>query len=103
MLLRGGERRWYTNYQDEIVRHSIGRAAANGMDLFRIFDCFNWVENVRVAVDAVLAPGKLAEGAIRYTGDMLDPARPRYDLNYYLGVARELVAAGVHSRSSFCP
>ena len=66
------------------------------MDLFRIFDCLNWVENMRVAIDAVVETGKLAEGAICYTGDILDPDRAKYSLNYYVGLAKELEAAGCH-------
>jgi pyruvate carboxylase len=96
MLLRGANGVGYTNYPDNVVRHFVQRAANAGMDLFRIFDCLNWVENMRVAIDAVVESGKLAEGAICYTGDMLDPARSRYDRAYYLGLARELQAAGVH-------
>ena len=62
------------------------------MDLFRIFDCLNWVENMRVAIDAVVESGKLAEGAICYTGDILDPDRAKYSLDYYVGLAKELEA-----------
>ena len=66
------------------------------MDLFRIFDCLNWVENMRVSIDAVGEAGKLAEGAICYTGDILDPDRAKYSLAYYVGLAKELEAAGCH-------
>jgi len=72
------------------------RRAAGGIDLFRVFDCLNWVENMRVAIDAVCETGKLAEGAICYTGDILDPDRAKYSLNYYVGVAKELERAGCH-------
>src|SRR5690606_30040633 len=71
-------------------------AAEAGIDLFRVFDCLNWVENMRVAMDAVQASGKLCEAAICYTGDLLDPARSKYDLRYYVALARELEAAGAH-------
>jgi len=64
--------------------------------LFRIFDCLNWVENMRVAIDAVCEAGKLAEGAICYTGDILDPARAKYPLRYYVDLAKELERAGCH-------
>mgnify|MGYP000213925537 FL=1 len=66
------------------------------MDLFRIFDCLNWVENMRVSIDAVREAGRLAEGAICYTGDILDPDRAKYSLAYYVGLAKELEAAGCH-------
>ena len=74
----------------------VQRAARGGMDLFRIFDCLNWVENMRVAIDAVVEAGKLAEGAICYTGDILDPARAKYSLKYYVDLAKELERAGCH-------
>ncbi|MCW8306838.1 pyruvate carboxylase [Acidiphilium sp. PA] len=96
MLLRGANGVGYTNYPDNIVRFFVQRAAANGIDLFRIFDCLNWVENMRVAIDAVLETGKLAEGAICYTGDILDPTRSKYSLNYYVDLAKQLEAAGCH-------
>src|SRR5579883_1697867 len=73
MLLRGANGVGYTNYPDNVVRYFIKRAAKGGIDLFRIFDCMNWVENMRVAIDAVAEEGKIAEGAVCYTGDMLDP------------------------------
>jgi pyruvate carboxylase len=96
MLLRGANGVGYTNYPDNIVRFFVQRAATNGIDLFRIFDCLNWVENMRVAIDAVLETGKLAEGAICYTGDILDPARAKYSLNYYVDLAKQLETAGCH-------
>jgi pyruvate carboxylase len=96
MLVRGANGVGYTNYPDNVVRHFIREAARAGMDLFRIFDCLNWVENMRVAIDAVAEEGKIAEGALCYTGDMLDPARSKYDLAYYVGLAKELERAGCH-------
>ena len=94
MLLRGANGVGYTNYPDNVVRFFIGQAAEAGIDLFRVFDCLNWVENMRVAIDAVREAGKIAEGAICYTGDVLDPARPKYSLAYYADLARQLEAAG---------
>ena len=96
MLLRGSNAVGYTNYPDNVVEAFVARAAASGIDVFRIFDSLNWVPNMRVAIDAVNASGKLAEAAICYTGDMLDPARSKYDLKYYVGLAKELQAAGTH-------
>ena len=96
MLLRGANGVGYTNYPDNVVRYFVQRSAEAGMDLFRIFDCLNWVENMRVAIDAVGEAGKLAEGAICYTGDILDPDRAKYSLAYYVGLAKELEAAGCH-------
>jgi len=96
MLLRGANAVGYTNYPDNVVKFFVRQAAAAGMDLFRIFDCLNWVENMRVSIDAVCESGKLAEGALCYTGDILDPSRAKYSLNYYVGLAKELEAAGCH-------
>lgn len=94
MLLRGANGVGYTNYPDNVVRYFIAQAADAGIDLFRVFDCLNWVENMRVAIDAVREAGKIAEGAICYTGDVLDPARPKYSLSYYADLARRLEAVG---------
>ncbi|RUU61341.1 pyruvate carboxylase [Mesorhizobium sp. M2C.T.Ca.TU.002.02.1.1] len=96
MLLRGANGVGYTNYPDNVVQHFVRQAASGGVDLFRVFDCLNWVENMRVAMDAVGAEGKLVEAAMCYTGDILDPARAKYDLKYYVGLAKELEAAGAH-------
>jgi len=96
MLLRASNAVGYTNYPDNVVRFFVAEAADAGVDLFRVFDSLNWVENLRVAMDAVLEAGALCEAAICYTGDILDPARTKYDLGYYVGLARELEAAGAH-------
>ncbi|CAN7541391.1 pyruvate carboxylase [Aminobacter sp. LjRoot7] len=96
MLLRGANGVGYTNYPDNVVQHFVRQAAAGGVDLFRVFDCLNWVDNMRVSMDAVGAEGKLCEAAICYTGDILDPNRAKYDLKYYAGLAKELEAAGAH-------
>lgn len=94
MLVRGANAVGYTNYPDNVVKHFIGEAATAGVDVFRVFDSLNWVENMRVAIDAVRETGKLCEAAICYTGDINDPARAKYDLAYYVGLARELEKAG---------
>ncbi len=96
MLLRGANGVGYKNYPDNVVRFFIEQAADAGIDLFRVFDCLNWVESMRVSMDAVLESGKLLEAAICYTGDLLDPARSKYDLRYYVDMARELEKAGAH-------
>ncbi|SON57567.1 2-oxoglutarate carboxylase small subunit [Hartmannibacter diazotrophicus] len=95
-LVRGANGVGYMSYPDSAVEFFIKEAAANGVDLFRVFDCLNWVESMRVSIDAILETGKLCEGAICYTGDMLDPARSKYDLKYYLDLAKQLEAAGCH-------
>ncbi|MGQ0834309.1 MAG: pyruvate carboxylase [Gammaproteobacteria bacterium] len=96
MLLRSANAVGYTNYPDNVVRFFVQQAAANGIDVFRIFDSLNWVENMRVAIDAVLGSGKLCEAAICYTGNLTDPREKKYTLDYYLALARELKAAGTH-------
>ncbi len=96
MLLRGSNGVGYTNYPDNVVQEFVRVAATSGVDVFRVFDSLNWTENMRVAMDAVIANDKLCEGAICYTGDILNPDRAKYDLKYYVGMARELEAAGAH-------
>ncbi len=96
MLLRGANGVGYTNYPDNVVQFFVHQAAETGIDVFRVFDSLNWVENMRVAMDAVLGTGKVLEGTICYTGDINDPDRAKYDIGYYVGMARELKAAGSH-------
>ena len=96
MLLRGSPAVGYTNYPDNVVRYFVQQAARGGVDLFRVFDSLNWVENMRVAIDAVRENGALCEGAICYTGDLFDPARSKYSLQYYVKMAKELERAGVN-------
>ncbi|MBY6137071.1 pyruvate carboxylase [Nocardioides marinus] len=96
MLLRASNGVGYTNYPDNVVQSFVKQAAKTGVDVFRVFDSLNWVENMRVAMDAVIESGKVCEGTICYTGDILDPNRAKYDLKYYVGMAKELEAAGAH-------
>ena len=95
MLLRASNAVGYTNYSDNVVRYFVQQAAKNGIDVFRVFDSLNWVENMRVAIDAVRESGALCEGAICYTSDLFDANR-KYDLKYYVGIARDLQKAGVN-------
>ena len=96
MLLRASNGVGYTNYPDNVVEFFVAQAAKSGVDVFRVFDSLNWVENMRVAMDAVVEAGKICEGTICYTGDLLNPDRAKYDLKYYVGMAKELEAAGAH-------
>ena len=96
MLLRGANAVGYNNYPDNVVREFVREAAAAGVDIFRVFDCMNWLPNIRPALAAVREAGKVAEGAICYTGDILDPSRTRYTLRYYVDLAREVAVAGAH-------
>ena len=96
MLVRGANAVGYTSYPDNVVRYFIEQAAGAGIDVFRIFDSLNWVESMRVSIDAVLESGKLCEAAMCYTGDILDPTRTKYDLAYYVALAKELEKTGAH-------
>jgi pyruvate carboxylase len=96
MLLRGANGVGYTTYPDNVVQGFVTQAAESGVDIFRVFDSLNWVENMRVSMDAVLETGKVLEGTICYTGNVLDPDRAKYDLKYYVKMAKELEAAGAH-------
>lgn len=96
MLLRASNAVGYTAYPDNVVEEFIREAAARGIDIFRIFDSLNWLPNMRVAVEATRKTGRLCEAAICYTGDILDPAREKYSLNYYVRLAKELERMGTH-------
>ncbi len=96
MLLRASNGVGYTNYPDNVVQAFVKQAAKTGVDVFRVFDSLNWVENMRVAMDAVIEANKVCEGSICYTGDILDPNRAKYDLKYYVAMGKELKAAGAH-------
>ncbi|MFY9212637.1 MAG: pyruvate carboxylase [Aestuariivita sp.] len=96
MLLRGSNGVGYTNYPDNVVKEFVRVAANTGVDVFRVFDSLNWVENMRVAMDAVIDNNKVCEGAVCYTGDIMDPDRSKYDLKYYVATAKELRDAGAH-------
>ena len=96
MLLRGSNGVGYTNYADNVVAYFVKQAAKGGVDVFRVFDCLNWVENMRVSMDAVIESGKVCEGVLCYTGDMLDDEPGKYELKYYVALAKELEAAGAH-------
>ncbi|WP_153558201.1 pyruvate carboxylase [Roseimaritima sediminicola] len=94
MLLRASNAVGYTNYPDNVVQLFVQEAAEAGMDVFRVFDALNWVPNMRVAMDAVLESGKICEAVICYTGDLQDPRRTKYDLKYYVQMAKELENMG---------
>ena len=96
MLLRGSNGVGYTVYPDNVVQAFVHRAADSGVDIFRVFNSLNWVENMRVSMDAVLETGKVLEGSICYTGDILDPDRAKYSLKYYVEMGKELRDAGSH-------
>ncbi len=96
MLLRASNGVGYTNYPDNVVQFFVKQAAETGVDVFRVFDSLNWVENMRVAMDAVIEAEKVCEGTICYTGDILNPDRAKYDLKYYVEMGKALREAGAH-------
>ena len=96
MLLRASNAVGYTAYPDNVVEAFILEAAEQGIDIFRVFDSLNWLPNMKGAVEAVLKTGRVCEAAICYTGDILDPRRDKYPLQYYVRLARELAEMGTH-------
>ncbi len=96
MLFRGSNAVGYKNYPDNVIREFVEKSAYSGIDVFRIFDSLNWVKGMETAIDAVRRSGKIAEAAICYTGDILDPTRKKYDIDYYKSLAKELEAQGAH-------
>jgi len=96
MLLRASNAVGYTNYPDNVVQAFVAEAADAGIDVFRVFDALNGVENMRVAMDAVVESGAILEAAICYSGDITNPNRTKYDLAYYVKMAKELEKRGAH-------
>ena len=96
MLFRGSNAVGYSNYPDNAVAGFVKHAAAAGMDIFRIFDSLNYLPNLKVAMEAVQETHGLCEGALCYTGNILDPARDKYSLKYYVKLAKELEKMGAH-------
>ncbi|WP_427114115.1 pyruvate carboxylase [Megasphaera sueciensis] len=96
MLIRGANAVGYTSYPDNVVKQFVELSAKNGIDVFRIFDSLNSLDNMAGAVQAVRETGKIAEVALCYTGDILNPARPKYNLDYYVTMAKELQKAGAN-------
>ncbi len=96
MLLRGANAVGYTSYPDNVIFDFVRESAEQGIDIFRIFDSLNSIENMRVSIDAVLQTGAVCEPAICYTGDILDKGRPKYSLKYYVQMARQLEKLGAH-------
>src|SRR3546814_9200992 len=97
MLRRGSNTVGYTPYPTEVTDAFVAEASRSGIDIFRIFDALNDVAQMRPAIDAVLATGRsVAEVAVCYTGDLLDPGEELYTLDYYLRLAEQIVDAGAH-------
>ena len=97
MLLRASNAVGYSNYPDNVVQEFIKISAAHGIDVFRIFDSLNWVENMKMPIEEALKTGKIVEGTICYTGDITSPTETKYTLDYYVKMALELESLGCHS------
>jgi len=97
MLLRGANAVGYTNYPDNVVSKFCREAQESGIDVFRVFDSLNYLENLKLGVDAAGKSGAFVEGTMSYTGDVSDPSKGKYNLDYYLQLAQDLVEMGVHS------
>ena len=97
MLLRASNAVGYSNYPDNVVKEFIRISADHGIDVFRIFDSLNWVENMKMPIEEALKTGKIVEGTICYTGDVSNPNETKYTLDYYVKMALELESLGCHS------
>lgn len=97
MLLRASNAVGYSNYPDNVVQEFIKISADHGIDVFRIFDSLNWVENMKMPIEEALKTGKIVEGTICYTGDITSPTETKYTLDYYVKMALELESLGCHS------
>jgi pyruvate carboxylase len=96
MLLRASNAVGYTAYPDNAVREFIHESAVQGIDIFRVFDSLNWLPNMKVPMEAVRKTGRICEAAVCYTGDILDPKRDKYTIDYYVKMAQELERMGAH-------
>jgi len=97
MLLRGANGVGYSNYPDKVIQGFVKHTAEAGMDIFRVFDSLNYLPNLEPAMDAITGhTNSICEAAICYTGDILDPARAKYSLKYYVKLAKELEKRGAH-------
>lgn len=94
MLLRASNAVGYKNYPDNVVKQFVKLSAKNGIDVFRVFDCFNWIEQLKPVIETVKENGKVCEAAICYSGDILNPNKTKYTLEYYLNLADKLKKAG---------
>lgn len=96
MLLRSSNAVGYKNYPDNLIKEFVEKSATAGIDVFRIFDSLNWVEGMNLAIQSVRETNKIAEASMCYTGDILDKGRTKYDLDYYINLAKDLEQAGAH-------
>src|SRR5699024_3376269 len=79
-----------------LINQFVAKSAEAGIDVFRIFDSLNWIEGMKPAIEAGRKSNKIAEATMCYTGNILDTGRTKYDLDYYVNLAKELEASGAH-------
>lgn len=96
MLLRASNAVGYKNYPDNVVEKFIEVSAERGVDVFRIFDSLNWIENMKMPIEVALKTGKIVEGTICYTGDIMNPDEKKYTIDYYIKKAKEIESLGCH-------
>ncbi|MUH37331.1 pyruvate carboxylase [Zobellia amurskyensis] len=97
MLIRGSNGVGYTAYPDNLIEKFVEESWNTGVDVFRIFDSLNWMKSLAPCIEHVRKrTGGLAEGSICYTGDILDPSKTKYDLKYYIQLAKDIENAGAH-------
>mmetsp|Transcript_10221 Transcript_10221/g.30178 ORF Transcript_10221/g.30178 Transcript_10221/m.30178 type:complete len:1260 (+) Transcript_10221:30-3809(+) len=96
MLLRGANAVGYTSYPDNVVYKFCELAVKNGVDVFRVFDSLNYIDNMKLGIEAVGAAGGVIEATVCYSGDLCDPTKRKYTLDYYMNYVRELHALGIH-------
>lgn len=96
-LIRASNVVGYSTYPDNVIRKFIKVSSDHGVDVYRIFDSLNWLENMKLPIEEALKTGKIVEGAICYSGDILNPKENKYTIDYYLNMAKELEALGCHT------
>ena len=95
MLLRGANAVGYTSYADNVVNAFVKEARTAGVDVFRVFDSLNYVDNLKFGIDSVRAANGVVEATVCYTGDVSNPAKTKYTLDYYVDLTEQLVAHGI--------
>ncbi|MCL2755356.1 MAG: pyruvate carboxylase, partial [Oscillospiraceae bacterium] len=96
MLFRGANAVGYSSYPDNLIKAFIQEAAKSGIDIFRVFDSLNWLPNMEYAIEEIIKTGKVANVTMGYTGNILESDRDKYDLKYYVNMAREIEKRGAH-------
>jgi pyruvate carboxylase len=96
MLFRGANAVGYSSYPDNLIKAFIQEAAKSGIDIFRVFDSLNWLPNMEYAIEEIIKTGKVANVTMGYTGNILESDRDKYDLKYFVNLAREIEKRGAH-------